>query len=410
MKFKMNRIKLIVLFVLLSTVAFANPSDSKRQSDREYTANLLYDIAQPILSNMAKGELKKNMYVDLLPTWNRDTNLAYMEAFGRLMAGLAPWLALPDDDTAEGKQRKELREWALQSYAHAVDPESPDYLLWRKDSQPLVDAAFIAQSFLRAPSQLWEPLDELTKQRYIEEFTQLRRVNPPYNNWLLFSAIVESFLMYIDAPYDSFRIMTGIRKTEEWYVGDSWYADGPDFAFDYYNSFVIQPMYVEVLETCVNKGRLVNKEQLDVALSRLKRHAKIQERLISPEGTIPAVGRSLTYRTGALQVLSMAALREMLPTDVSEAQVRSALTAVNKRMFSIEGNFNEEGYLLLGFVGNQPEVADVYTNGGSLYLTSVGFLHLGLPADHPFWTSPAEDWTSKKAWSGQPITRDYSER
>ncbi len=410
MKSKMNRLKLIVLFMLLSAVSFANHSDVELQSDREFTANLLYDIAKPILSNMAEGELKNNMYVDLLPTWNRDTNLAYMEAFGRLMAGLAPWLALPDDNTVEGKQRKELRDWALKSYAHAVDPASPDYLLWRKEGQPLVDAAFIAQSFLRAPNQLWEPLDELTKQRYIEEFTLLRRVNPPYNNWLLFSAIVESFLMYIDAPYDSFRIMTGIRKTEEWYVGDSWYADGPDFAFDYYNSFVIQPMYVEVLETCVNKGRLVNKNQLDRALSRLKRHAKIQERLISPEGTFPAVGRSLTYRTGALQVLSMAALREMLPDDVSEAQVRSALTTVSKRMFSIEGNFNDEGYLLLGFVGSQPEVADVYTNGGSLYLTSVGFLHLGLPADHPFWTSPAEDWTSKKAWSGQPITRDYSER
>ncbi len=48
--------------------------------------------------------------------------------------------------------------------------------------QPLVDAAFIAQSFIRAPEKLWEPLDNITKQRYIEEFTLLRRVNPPYNN------------------------------------------------------------------------------------------------------------------------------------------------------------------------------------------------------------------------------------
>ena len=67
-----------------------------------------------------------------------------MECFGRLMSGIAPWLSLPDDDTEEGKMRKQLREWALKSYAHAVDPDSPDYLLWRNEGQPLVDAAYIA--------------------------------------------------------------------------------------------------------------------------------------------------------------------------------------------------------------------------------------------------------------------------
>ena len=103
-----------------------------------------------------------------------------MECFGRLMAGLAPWISLPDDDTVEGSQRKQLREWALKSYAQAVDPESPDYLLWRKEGQTLVDAAYIAESFIRGYDALWVPLDSVTKQRYITEFTQLRRVDPPY--------------------------------------------------------------------------------------------------------------------------------------------------------------------------------------------------------------------------------------
>lgn len=35
---------------------------------------------------------------------------------------------------------------------------------------------------------------------------------------------------------------------EEWYKGDGWYGDGPDFHFDYYNSFVIQPMIIQVLD------------------------------------------------------------------------------------------------------------------------------------------------------------------
>ena len=176
-----NRLTTTLLVAVFSLSSFAaKPSKEKSITDREYTAKLAYKIAEPVLRNMAKGELKKNMQIELSPTWdNRNKDVTYMEAFGRLMTGIAPWLSLPDDDTAEGKQRKQLREWALQSYAHAVDPDSPDYLLWNKESQPLVDAAFIAESFLRAPKQLWEPLDEITKERYIKEFTELRRVNPP---------------------------------------------------------------------------------------------------------------------------------------------------------------------------------------------------------------------------------------
>lgn len=51
------------------------------------------------------------------------------------------WLTLPDDATTEGKQRKQLREWALASYKNAVDPQSPDYLCWGIGGQNLVDAA-----------------------------------------------------------------------------------------------------------------------------------------------------------------------------------------------------------------------------------------------------------------------------
>lgn len=145
-----------------------------------------------------------------------------MECFGRLMAGLAPWLSLPDDDTTEGRQRKQLREWALQSYAQAVDPAGPDYLLWRKEGQPLVDAAYVAESFLRGYDALWIPLDSLTKQRYITEFTQLRRVDPPYTNWLLFSSTVECFLK---KPVLRAIITASLRPFAKWKSG-TWVTDG----------------------------------------------------------------------------------------------------------------------------------------------------------------------------------------
>ncbi len=410
---------LLTLTVLLSLPSYAN-MDQKEEipNDRAYWTDLLYKIASPVLSNMSKGELSRNMELELSPTWDgRDKRVSYMECFGRLMSGLAPWLSLPDDDTAEGKQRKQLREWALKSYAQAVDPASPDYLLWRNEGQPLVDAAYIASSFLRAPKQLWEPLDDLTKKRYIEEFQQLRRIDPPYTNWLLFSAMVESFLLSVDAQCDMYRIHSAIRKIEEWYVGDGWYSDGSHFAFDYYNSFVIQPMYVQVLEVLVDrqirlrdKNLAVVQKNLDTAKKRMQRFGIILERFISPEATFPAFGRSMTYRMGVFQPLALLSWKEYLPEELPEGQVRNALTCVMKRMFSMEGNFNKGGFLQLGFAGHQPDLADWYTNNGSLYLTTEVFLPLGLPASHSFWTSPAQDWTEKKAWSGQSFPKDHAIR
>lgn len=401
------------LACLLPAAVFPKGKKEKEPDDRSYWCDVLYRIAAPVLENMSEGKLQQNMLVELSPSWDgRDKRVTYMEAFGRTMAGLAPWLALPDDDTPEGVRRRQLRTWALKAYAHAVDPESPDYLLWRKEGQPLVDAAFIAQSFLRAYEALWMPLDEATKQRYIAEFQQLRRVDPPYNNWLLFSAEIECFLRKAGAPSDSYRISSALRKVEEWYVGDGWYGDGPKFAFDYYNSFVIQPMYLECVETVTAAGTRnaagCRKERYGQVWRRMQKYGIVLERFISPEGSYPVFGRSIPYRLAAFQPLGMLAWREKLPQELSYGQVRAALTAVMKRMFGGDRNFNGKGFLTLGFNGSQPGTSDVYTNNGSLYMTTLGFLPLGLPADHPFWTSPVEDWTQKKAWNGDPFPKDHA--
>lgn len=404
---------LLIVALLVPLNVSAKKKTEKVKSDRELWAGVLYQMAAPVLSNMSEGKLQENMLVELSPTWDgRDKRVTNMECFGRLMAGLAPWLSLPDDDTAEGKQRKQLREWALKSYAQSVDPESKDYLLWRKEGQPLVDAAYIAESFLRGYDALWVPLDDLTKQRYIAEFQQLRRVDPPYTNWLLFSSTVECFLKKAGAQTDYYRITSALRKVDEWYVGDGWYSDGEDFAFDYYNSFVIHPMYVECLEVMTNGGKQniwnVKGGNFPNALKRMQRFGMILERFVSPEGTFPVFGRSITYRTGVLQPLALLSLRGWLPKELPAGQVRAAMTAVIQRMFGDNRNFNAEGYLTLGFNGSQPNISDWYTNNGSLYLASLAFLPLGLPADAPFWTDAPQPWTSKKAWGGEDFPKDHA--
>lgn len=375
--------------------------------DRQYHVNLLQRISRPVVENMSKGTLKQNMPLEKGPGYGLAVEkVTYLEAFGRCISGLAPWLALPDDATAEGKLRKQMREQVLQGIVNGVNPASPDYLNFRTEAQPLVDAAYLCQTFMRAPEALWQPLDNATKANVIKELKELRRIRPAYNNWLLFAGMVEAFLLSIGEEWEPLRTMVATKKVQEWYAGDGFYSDGPQFSLDYYNGYVIHPMFTDMLKVLLDKKQ-GSKADYDQAMKRMQRFAELQERMIAPDGTYPALGRSMTYRTAAFQPLVQLALMHQLPEGVVPAQVRCAMTAIMKRIFEMEGTFDKQGWLQLGVCGHQPEVADVYTSTGSLYICTNGFLALGLPATDPFWADPAAEWTGQKVWSGKTIRKDY---
>ena len=146
----------------------------------------------------------------------------------------------------------------------------------------------------------------------------------------------------------------------------------------------------------------------EVAMARCQKFACILERFISPEGTFPVFGRSIPYRLATMQPLALMAWMQTLPKELTNGQVRSALTKVMHRMWDTQKNYNDKGYLTIGFCGSQPDVADWYTNNGSLYITSEVLLPLGLPADHPFWTCPAVPITQERAFGGMPFVKDHA--
>jgi len=404
MKFKITFFALVVVSLVVNA---QNKKSTTGAEDRAFWVKTLNRIAYPVVHNLANETLRKNMPLEKAPGYGLNlTKVTYLEALGRTMAGLAPWLALPDDDSSEGKLRRTMKEELLKGLANAVNPSSPDYMNFRTEGQPIVDAAYVAHAFLRAPKALWEPLDEVTKKRFIEEFKSLRTRTGAYNNWLLFAGLTEGFLLSIGEQYDPARVQFSINKMKEWYVGDSWYSDGDKFSMDYYNSYVIHPMLVDLLKVLVDHKKATQADY-DVALKRMVRHAEFLERLISPEGTYPAFGRSITYRTAAFQALAQTALMEKLPEYVLPAQVRCGLTKVFHHMFDGNQNFDDKGWLVLGFNGHQPMIADIYTSTGSLYLTTLGFLNLGLPASNRFWTDAPAPWTSLKAWTGESVKKDY---
>lgn len=381
---------------------------SSEVGDREYWVQVLDKVSHPVLRALSQGRLKADMPVEA-PHGNvaERAEFSHLEAVGRLLAGIAPWLESGQGSETETRLRSQYAEWARVGIQNGTDPSSPDFLNFNKGRQPVVDAAFLAHAILRAPTELWAKLDNRTRRNVIAALESTRVIRPNYTNWILFSAMVEAALAFMGAWWDPMRMDLAVRTMETWYKGDGIYGDGPEFHWDYYNSFVIQPMLLQILDT-ISPFSSEWDAFRPAALSRARRYAAVQERLISPEGAFPPIGRSLCYRFGAFQHLADIALRRQLPDGVAPAQVRSALTAVMRRSIEAPGTFDGNGWLTVGFCGHQPAMAEPYISTGSCYLCSLAWLPLGLPNSDPFWADPAAAWTSRKVWAGENIEADHA--
>jgi hypothetical protein len=376
------------------------------EEDRKYWIEALTKISEPVLRALSTRTLKAEMPLEA-PHNNVDDRrqFTHLEALGRLLEGIAPWLESGPQSGAEGTLRKQYAEWARIGIASATDPASPDFMNFNKGSQPVVDAAFLALAIVRAPNELWHKLDSKAQRNLVAALESTRQIKPGYNNWLLFSAMVEAALSLMGAWWDPMRIDYAIRTMDTWYKGDGMYGDGPSFHWDYYNSFVIHPMQLNILDTIAKSSNAWESFRPAMA-ARAQRYAAIQERLIGPDGTFPPIGRSLCYRFGAFHLLAEVALRGTLPEPLAPSQVRSALTAVMRKMMGAPAVFDEKGWLTVGFYGHQPSIAESYISTGSLYLCSAALLPLGLPATDPFWSGPPKPWTSRMVWSGEPVGAD----
>ena len=209
-----------------------------------------------------------------------------------------------------------------------------------------------------------------------------------------------------EPDWDPMRIDMAVRMHFDWYKGDGFYGDGKDFHMDFYNSYVIHPMLIDIL-------RHVQQEDGDWArmLPRAEKYgghyATFLEHLIMPDGSYPVLGRSNTYRFGTFHMLGQAALEGLLESSVTPAQVRCAMTAVMRRIMAFD-NFDAEGFLRVGVCGHQPDMGEGYISTGSLYLCLAAFLPLGLPEDAPFWADADAPWTMKRMWAGEDMPCEHA--
>jgi hypothetical protein len=402
---------------ILPTSASASSAAAPEQNPRAEWLQHLERVSDPVLKALSRRELRKVMPVEAAPGVQQARSVGtHLEALGRLLCGIAPWLELSPsagESPEETALRKQYREWSRAAIASSVDPASPDYMRYGESQQTLVDSSFLALALLRAPDQLLHSLDATTRQRLADALVKERVVTPNHNNWLLFVAMNETLLKVMgDAGYtthawDKLRVDYGLSEHHNWYLGDGTYGDGPHYHADFYNSFVIQPYLLQLMDTVGHEHAAWEADRAAIT-HRAQRYAAIQERCINSDGTYPVLGRSIAYRCGAFHQLADVARRHLLPPEITPPQVRSALTAVMHRTLGAPGTFSPDGWPQIGLAGHQPALGEEYISTGSLYLCSFAWLPLGLPPADPFWSLPPSPWTAQKIWAGENLPADHA--
>jgi hypothetical protein len=353
-------------------------------------------LMQPFLA-ARDGNIRSVMPIDMPQGGEAlERGTGPLEGLCRMVSGIAPALEAGTLDPAPWQRMLVV----------AFDSGSDGYLVRPRIDQTLVELALLAQAIVSAPTALWADLPEHGRAAMLDAFTASRGLAAPRSNWLLFPAMIEALFCRLGRTWDRMRVEYAVEQHMAWFKGDGVYGDGPRVHADYYNSIMIHPLMLDILQVVAPAMPDLAKHQATV-LARAQRHAETLERLIAPDGSFPPLGRSLTYRCGLFHLLARLAVNRQLPESLPPAQIRTALLSVARRTLMARDSFGPEGWLAIGLNGRDVELGERYINSGSVYLASLVLLPLGLPEEDPFWADPPGVPTQTRLWSeARPIPRD----
>ncbi|GIH20860.1 DUF2264 domain-containing protein [Rugosimonospora africana] len=295
-----------------------------------------------------------------------------------------------------------VAEWYADGLAAGTDAASP--YRWpdlAELNQARVECASIALALHETRPWIWDRLDDPVRQRIVDWMSGMNGVFVWDNNWLWFRAVTEAFLRSVGAPIHADDIDLAIARTDEWYVGDGWYSDGPEphltpgrehlRNFDNYNGWA---MHFYPLWYCRMAGEHAEPGLRDRCRARLRRFLADAQYLVGANGAPLLQGRSLTYRYAMLAPFWAGAIFDATP--LVPGLTRRLASGVVKH-FVRNGCFDEHGLQTLGWYRPFPRIRQNYSGPGSPYWSSKGFAGLVLPADHPVWTDAEEAMPVERA-------------
>ncbi|MGW6540163.1 DUF2264 domain-containing protein [Streptomyces sp. NPDC055051] len=331
------------------------------------------------------------------PSWSGPRSDG-LEGFARTFLLAALRVAGARGEDPHGHLDRYAAGLAAGTAAPGTDHDPDAWPLLTDTRQAIVESASIALALRLTRPWLWDRLDDRTRHRVADWLRPALAPSPVDNNWWLFGLTVAGFLQDADAGTGTDRaaatIDRSLARIEEWYLGDGWYSDGANRAFDHYNSWALH-LY-PVLHAHLAGDRAL----LDRYGPRLHAHLADHAHLFDADGAPVPYGRSLIYRFAAVAAPWLGTLTGHTPLTPGATR---RLASGSLRHFLDRGATGPDGLLTLGWYGPHAPLVQPYSGPGSPYWASKGFLGLLLPPDHPAWTDPEEPLPAERADTARPL-------
>lgn len=335
---------------------------------RADVAQLLHRLLEPVLPRATAGDAGFHLG-DFAAHYGEGS--AHMEAFSRMLWGLAPlWAA------GEGREYLPVFRTGL---VNGVDPRHPAY--WGDPfdyDQKIVEMAAVSLTILLCGREL-----KFSEEETANLHTWMGKVNGadiPKNNWFFFRVLVNAAFRRMGWAWDELQVTADLARIDGWYLSGGWYSDGPATQMDYYIPFGMH-FYGLIYASCM--------EDLDPGRCRV---FKERAAAFAPDflywfedgGRAVPFGRSLTYRFSQCAFFAALAFAdvEALPWGVLKGRVLG-----NLRDWFAQPILTDGGLLSVGYSYPNLFMSENYNAPGSPYWAFKAFLCLALPEEHPFWTA-----------------------
>lgn len=340
----------------------------------------LVDMLEPAMELMIKGgRYGRFRMSDSGAVYSQDRTS--IEGFCRLLWGLGPLFS--ETNRHNINRFGHWWQFTTESVIRGTTPGDPDY--W---GDPLIDydQLFVEMGAITAflyetEHDFWDHLTHAQQENILDWLDQVNHHVVPQCNWLLFQAMVNTWLVAHGRTECQQYIDKCFETTNSHYLGHGWSYDGFVDHIDNYIPFAYQ--FFTLVLVGLTKG---TDAQSNLLRERATPFVESYANWFAADGACLPYGRSLDYRFAQAAFWGAAAFAGIEPPAGWSLGDYKRLLMGNLRWWFRQNMFQSDGLIPIGYAYPNMNMAEGYNGPASAYWALKTFIFLCLPDDDPFWS------------------------
>lgn len=324
---------------------------------------------------------------EYLPEPEKMRTFYWMEGYTRTRLLLACWMVGSGrTELAVNGRSVDIRDQFIEGLLSASDPKHPEYIGNRYgNNQWIAEISSVALAIYIARELVWNRMSPAERAQLSGWLLSATGHKIPHNNWYLFVANIHCVLKALGEKYNQEELDLCLQQVKDFSIGGGWFMDGDHergYSVEQYNAwgfhhFLPAYVYMDALDPTWR----------DWIVECLKEYVSSYKHFFGGNGAFPMWGRSWAYRPAVAAPFVWAEILGVSPLKPGES--RRLVSGVMK--YHVEnGYFQDNMTPTMGYVGDNLELIEPYSQYGSPYWGSAACMGLLLPESHAFWKDREE--------------------